>query len=462
VTLLPPLASDPLRRVRGDLAIERRARRTTGLPPGPTSLSVRRTYCWVRNALPLMLEAYREYGPVFTVRILHGLWVLMIGPEANHYMTVSHASKFRWRDGGMGELRPLVGDGLLTIDGETHRRARRTMNPAFHHRQIAIAGESMVEETLRALAPWRVGDELDLYDWTRALALRIALRALFGVDPDRADESGAAEDFERALSFYRRDLVVQALRGPGTPWATLHRARGRLDSLFKREIDRRRSTGERGADILSLLLDARDEEGDGFDDDELRDHVMTLLFAGHDTTTSTVAFLFYELARHPTVLERLYDEQDRVLGRRVPASRELVSDLPELQMAIDETLRLYPPAWTGPRRAVETFEFGGHIVPAGMLVNYSSWASHHLAEVFPEPEAFRPERMPAEAKKSCRRAPTCRSAAARAPASECASACSRSRRSPRSSSSVSVSRWNQATTCARARCRRSARGTACR
>jgi cytochrome P450 len=346
-----------------------------------------------------MLAAYREYGPVFTVRILHGLWVLMIGPEANHYVTVSHASNFRWRDGGMGELRPLVGDGLLTTDGETHRRARRTMNPAFHQRQIAIAGESIVEETLRLLSRWRIGDEVDLYDWTRQLALRIALRALFGVDPDRADESGAAQDFERALSFYRRDLVVQALRGPGTPWATLHSARRRLDKLIKDEIDRRRRSGERGRDILSLLLDARDDEDTGFGDDELRDHVMTLLFAGHDTTTSTIAFLFHELARHPAAVERLYDEQDRVLGGRTPESGELVSDLPELQMAIDETLRLFPPAWTGPRRAVETFEFAGHTVPAGMLVNYSSWASHHLPEVFPEPEQFRPERMAPEAKK---------------------------------------------------------------
>jgi cytochrome P450 len=126
---------------------------------------------------------------------------------------------------------------------------------------------------------------------------------------------------------------------------------------------------------------------------------MTLLFAGHDTTTSTIAFLFHELARTPSALERLYDEQDRVLGDRVPGPSELVSELPELQMAIDETLRLYPPAWTGPRRAVETFEFAGHTVPAGMLVNYSSWASHHLPEVFPEPQAFRPQRMSAEAKK---------------------------------------------------------------
>ena len=292
VPLLPPLASDPLRRVRADFGVERAARAREGVPPGPTQPSARRTYGWVRNALPIMLEAYREYGPVFTIRIMHGLWVFMLGPEANHFVTVSHAHNFRWRDGAMGELIPLVGDGLLTTDGETHQRARRTMNPAFHQRQIALAGEAMVEETERALEDWRPGTNLDLYDWTRSLALRIALRALFGMRSVNADERRAAADFERALSFYRRDLVVQALRGPGSPWAGLHSSRARLDTLVYREIGRRRTSGERGNDVLSLLLDARDD-GVGFTDRELRDHVMTLLFAGHDTTTSTVSFLFY-------------------------------------------------------------------------------------------------------------------------------------------------------------------------
>src|SRR5215216_4232598 len=149
-------------------------------------------------------------------------------------------------------------------------------------------------------------------------------------------------------------------------------ARAWLDRVIFGEIERRRRSGERGEDILSLLLDASDEDDSALSDQELRDQVMTLLFAGHDTTTSTVTFLFYELARNP-------GEHD-------------------LDMAIDETLRMYPPAWIGPRRSIDTFELHGVSVPGGVLVNYCSWASHHLAEVFPEPFQFRPERFTEEAR----------------------------------------------------------------
>src|SRR5439155_7611369 len=125
---------------------------------------------------------------------------------------------------------------------------------------------------------------------------------------------------------------------------------------------------------------------------------MTLMFAGHDTATSTISFLLYELARHPHVLARLYEEQDRVLGGDVPTAAQLARELPELDMALDETLRLYPPAWIGPRMAVEDFEFEGLRVPAGTYVAYSSWASHRLPHVFEEPEAFLPERFAPERK----------------------------------------------------------------
>jgi cytochrome P450 len=126
--------------------------------------------------------------------------------------------------------------------------------------------------------------------------------------------------------------------------------------------------------------------------------VMTLLFAGHDTATSTVTFLFYELARNEAELAPLTAEQDAVVGDRAPSAEELVGALPRLDMALDETLRMYPPAWIGPRRSIEPFELRGVRVPGGAFVNYCSWASHHLAEVFPEPSRFRPERFAPEAK----------------------------------------------------------------
>jgi cytochrome P450 len=146
------------------------------------------------------------------------------------------------------------------------------------------------------------------------------------------------------------------------------------------------------------LLDAEDEDGSRLSERELRDQVMTLLVAGHDTATSTVAFLFYELARNPEEQSPLIAEQDAVLNGAAPSAAQLVGELPRLDMAVDETLRMYPPAWIGPRRSIEPFELHGVRVPGGVLVNYCSWASHHLPEVFPDPSRFRPERFAPEAK----------------------------------------------------------------
>jgi cytochrome P450 len=193
--------------------------------------------------------------------------------------------------------------------------------------------------------------------------------------------------------------VLRLLRGPYTPWARMQQAARSLDALIYSEISSRRASGERGEDILSLLLDVHDEDGATLTDLQIRDEVMTLMFAGHDTTTSTVAFMFYELAHHPEIRARLYAEQGAQLAGRQPTPAQLMSgELAELEMVLDETLRMYPAAWVGPRRSVEPFEFAGSSVPGRAFVNYSSWASHHLPEVFPEPEEFRPERFTPEAK----------------------------------------------------------------
>lgn len=396
-----PAQSNPVRRIVGDLWEERRA--PVPFPPGDARFNLGRTFRFVREPLPILLGAYREYGPIFSLRLLHSRVVFMLGPEANHFVTVSHADHFHWREGSFGDLIPLLGDGLLTIDGDYHRRARRLMLPAFHRERIAAAADTMIAETERALDGWQPGDVVDVYHWARELALRVAMRALFGLDPDGEGHGRrAAVDFERALGYYGTDFIVRTLRGPGTPWRRMHAARATLDTIIYGEIARRRAHPDpERQDILSMLLGARDGDAEGeppLSDREIRDQVMTLLFAGHDTTTSTVSFLLYELARHPHELALVLEEQDRVLGGRTPTYADLTGALPRLEMVLDETLRLYPAAWVGPRRCVKPFEFGGHRVPAGAYVNYSSWASHRLPDVFPEPEAFVPERFAPDAK----------------------------------------------------------------
>ena len=401
-----PLTGPPPLRPYNPFAVmahDMRLERANGIPypPGETSFSMARTRRFANEPLELLLESYERYGPVFTLRVLHGNVVFMLGPAANHYMTVSHASNFIWRESHFRDLLGLLGDGLLTIDGDFHRRSRQIMLPAFHRERIAASIGVMVEETERALEGLAVGGGVDLYDWTRHLAMRIAMRALFGLDPDREPARGtdAAALFERALSFYASEYTARFLRGPFTPWARLQAASRRLDGVIYGEIARRRATGERGEDVLSLLLDASDEDGTSLSDRQVRDEVMTLLFAGHDTTTSTVSFMFYELARDPRIAARLVAEQDRRLSGAAPSAEQLMGgELEELEMVLEETLRKYPPAWIGPRRSLEPFEFEGHRVPGRAYVNYCSWASHHLPEVFAEPQRFLPERFAPEAR----------------------------------------------------------------
>jgi cytochrome P450 len=395
----PPRMSDnPVRRVADDLRAEWRGRGK--YPPGPNDFSLARTHRIAHDPLPLLLSNYEEHGPIFSMRLLHTKVVFMLGPEANHFVTVAHPENFHWRESSFGDLIPLLGDGLLTIDDDYHDRARAIMMPAFHREQVTAMIDSMATEAEGAIATLRPGEVVDIYDWMRNLAMRIAMRALLGLDPDGAGKgAAAAEHFERALGFYGIDYPLRLLRGPGSPWRKLVSSRQVLDEIVFGEITRRRAAPDPGSrDILSLLLAARGEAGEAFTDREVRDQVMTLMFAGHDTSTSTLTFMMHELARHPDVIERLREEQDRVLGGAAPTVDQLEREMPYLDMVLDEVLRLYPPAWIGPRRAVREFEFGGYTVPREAYVNYCSWASHRIPEFFPEPEAFIPERFTRERK----------------------------------------------------------------
>jgi cytochrome P450 len=394
----PEMSGNPVRRVFADIYDEWQSRGK--FPPGHTDFSWSRTHQIAHDPLPLLLGAYEEFGPIFSMRLLHSRTVFMLGPEANHFVTVGHPENFHWRESSFGDLIPLLGDGLLTIDEDYHDRARAIMMPAFHREQIEASIEAMSIEADRAIAALPVGEVVDIYAWMRNLAMRIAMRALLGLDPDEAGKgAAAAEHFERALGYYGIDFHLRLLRGPGSPWRKLVASRKVLDEIVFGEIERRRAAPDPGRrDILSLLIGARGEGGEEFTSREIRDQVMTLMFAGHDTSTSTLTFMLHELARHPEVTRRLREEQDRVLGDADPTPLQLEKEMPYLEMVLDEVLRLYPPAWIGPRRAVREFEFGGWTVPRGAYVNYCSWASHRLPEVFPEPEAFIPERFTRERK----------------------------------------------------------------
>jgi len=381
------------RAIPADIAEERRAARRGTFPPGENGVSLRNTWRFRRDPLNLLREGYERYGPIFGIRIVLGYNLAMIGPEANHFMLVSGRENFAWREGRMGDLLTLLGDGLLTTDGDYHDNSRAILMPAFHRDRVLSAATVMGDESTMACDALPIGSFTDMYVWTRDLAMRIAMRALFGFDPDSGRAAEIADHFESGLSFHSREFPMQMLFGPGTPLAKLRRDRAALERLVGAEIARRRERGEDGEDMLGSLIAATDEEGRGLGDRQVLDHVLTLLFAGHDTTTSTVSFLVYELARNPEWADRLAAELADVCGEREPSAEELFGGLPLLTRAVDETLRLYPPAWIGPRRSIRDFEFAGVTAPAGLPCFYSSWVSHRLPQFFPDPDRFDPDRF---------------------------------------------------------------------
>jgi cytochrome P450 len=392
----PVRHTHPLAVMAGDLRLEWANRSL--YPPGETDLSVARTKRFVEDPSGVLVDAYERFGPMFTLRIFYGKTIYMVGPAANHYMTVSNASNFTIRESHFRGLVDIIGDGILMVDGDYHRDMRRLVLPALHHESIASYVDVMVEETERALESLVPGQTVEVYAWARSVGLRIAARTLFGFDPD-AERARVAEMAGVLDQMGTLPLATGLLRGPFTPWARFMRNVHRLDRVLGEAIAERRARGGGGTDVMSLLIDARDEDGEPLSEVQIRDQTMTLLLSGRDTTSLTLSFLIHELARHPEVVERVLAEQDACLEDGRPSAKQLTNgELAELEMALDETLRMYPPAWVGPRRATETFEFEGLTAPANAYVDYCPLASHHLPGVFPEPERFKPERFTPEAK----------------------------------------------------------------
>jgi len=390
----PPIEIGLAARILDDVRRERRIRRRSRLPPGSTAPSWSHTTRIISDPLGLLLEHERRYGPVFTIRLLHEPIVWAIGAEVNHQILVTDFEAFQWREGRFADLWPLLGDGLLNTDGPYHREFRMLMLPAFHREYIEALAETMIEEALAAAETLREGQVVEIYRWVRELALRIALRALLGIDVTGGRERTLAEAFEASLSIHGEPVLLQLLPFPKMPLARAIAARERLDVVVRAEIGERRRSGKPGRGVLGLLLSATDDQGAPLRTSVVRDQAVTLLFAGHDTATTTFTFLVHELGRNPHVRAVVEDELDRVLAGGNPTAAQLDGHaLPVLERALKETLRLYPAAWVGPRRATRDVTLAGVNIPAEIAVHYSSWVTHHLPQLYPDPFRFDPDRF---------------------------------------------------------------------
>ena len=235
------MSDNPVRRVADDMRAEWRVRGK--FPPGPGDFSLSRTHQIAHDPLPLLLGAYEEHGPIFSMRLLHTRVVFMLGPEANHFITVAHPENFHWRESSFGDLIPLLGDGLLTIDDDYHDRARAIMMPAFHREQlVAVDRRRWRPRQSRRSAPCIPARPST--STTGCATWRCGSRCgpCSGSIPTTAGNgAAAAEHFERALGFYGIDYHLRLLRGPGSPWRKMIASRAVLDEIVFGEIAARRA-----------------------------------------------------------------------------------------------------------------------------------------------------------------------------------------------------------------------------
>ncbi|MGB8851782.1 MAG: cytochrome P450 [Candidatus Acidiferrales bacterium] len=368
------------------------------LPPGPRGLPVLGVALQLRrDPLGLLTRVAREYGDISHIPLLLQSRILINHPDLIEDVIVRQPQKFDKGPGIKGAATRLLGEGLLTSEGELWRRQRRLAQPAFHRQRIAEYAQTMVEQALAHIRNWREGDVREMADEMMALTLVIAVKTLFGTE--FTHEAGRVGKSVTLLMRYQ----IQRLRNPfkfSEKWPTpanrrADRAYEYLNSLVYGIIEdrqRRRASGVAPTDdVLSLLMDAMDEDGSQMSSKQLRDEVMTLFIAGHETTAVTLGWAWHLLAQNPGVEQRLADELRTVLSGRTPSMDDLPR-MPYLDAVIREVLRLYPAAYIIQRTSTEPIELGGYHFPANTTVLMSQWVMHRDPRYFDAPEEFRPER----------------------------------------------------------------------
>ena len=360
-------------------------------PPGPRGLSVIGSLLeYSRKPLEFSTKCAREYGDVVSLS-LGSVRVYLFNHPSLIEEILSKQNQNLIKDISYRALRGVFGDGLLLSDGDLWKRHRRLMQPAFNNERIATYASMTVEDTARMLATWRAGEIRDVHREMSQLTVKVITQAMFGVDvTETALEIGEA--LETIMLHYSHQAEMCFLLPEWLPTPenrNAHCARKRLNEIVYDIIDQRRQFPK--DDLLSRMLHAQDEDGSQFSNQELRDEVMTLLLAGHETTANALTWTLMLLAQHLEVEAKLAQEVQSVLEGRVPAITDL-SQLRYTEMVLKESMRLYPPAWTLGREVTHDCQIGNHRLTRGTTVYVSQWVVHRDPRFFENPEQFLPER----------------------------------------------------------------------
>ncbi len=346
-----------------------------------------------RDRLGALSRWAQEFGDVVWARFGPRTVVFLNHPDLVEEVLVNQNRKFikhyRLRDAAR-----TLGQGLLISEGDFWRSQRKLAQPAFHRERIAAYGELMVQLTERMLAGWAAGQVRDVQEDMMRLTLEIVAKTLFDAEigGDSAEVSAAMDTLMRAFVVRTASLVSLPHWFPTPMNVRVERAIRRLEQILRTIIAERRKSGENRGDLLSMLLEAQDDEsGRRMTDTQLRDEVMTLFMAGHETTANTLTWTWFLLSQHPEAEARLHRELETVLAGRPPKFADLPR-LPYTESVINETLRVYPTVWMVGRENIEPVELGGYQMPVGTTFFMPQWVIHRDSRWFDDPDVFRPER----------------------------------------------------------------------
>ena len=366
-------------------------------PPGPKGNILWGSALKFReNNLRFLLGVAKDYGDIVHFRVGPYHTYLFSHPDYAREILLDKADKFYKDRVTQYVLKPFLGSGMVVANGDLHKRQRKLVQPAFHHKRIETYVRVMTDYTSEMLDNWHTGQTYAIDQEMLALTLRVVSKALFN-----AETSEIVQQAEQAMAvindLLRREIDIAL---PIPSWLPIeHNRRKReaiatLDKYIGQFMDEHRTSGLDNGDLLSMLMSSIDEDdGTQMSNKQVRDELVTMFMAGHETTAYTLTWVWYLLAQHPEIEAKLLDELNTVLGGRKPT----MADIPLLKytsMIIKEAMRIYAPAWllTG-REPIEDVEIGGYKIKKGSLVYISPYILHHDPRFFDDPETFRPERF---------------------------------------------------------------------
>lgn len=361
------------------------------VPPGPRLSRLAALRAFQRDPIRLLARA-AACGDVSYLKLPRFPAYLVNHPDLVRDVLVTEGHHFM-KGPTMQAAKLVLGESLLTSEGEYHKRQRLMIQPIFHHERIAGYGGPMVAHALRTAGRWRDGQTLDVHREMARLTLSVVGATLFGTDVETEEARAVGNALALQLSMFDRvfsPFFQVSMRLPLPSNRRFEHANAALDAVIGRMITERRGTGASGDDLLSLLIRAQDD-GAGMTDRQVRDEAMTLFLAGHETTSTALTWTWYLLSQHPEAERKLHAELHDVLGGRAPDARD-VGRLRYTEMVLTESMRVLPPAWAIGRRALADHQAGGYVIPEGAVVIVSPYLVHHDPRWYEDPEAFVPER----------------------------------------------------------------------